>query len=47
MSEIKHIEEWLEILIKTHAVHPSIGLAKTIDYYRSKLLYTHSTSILK
>lgn len=37
-SEFLHIENWLKILIVTYKEHPSSGLAKTINYYLTRLL---------
>jgi len=38
-SEFVQLETWLHILITTHKDHPSCGLAKTINYYLSRLLH--------
>lgn len=38
-SEIVQLESWLNILIITYKDHPSCGLAKTINYYFSRLLH--------
>ena len=37
-SEFKQLESWLNILIFTYKDHPSCGLAKTINYYLSRIL---------
>lgn len=37
--EFKQLENWLNILIITYLDHPSCGLAKTINYYLSRLLH--------
>jgi len=36
--EFNQLENWLNILIFTYKDHPSYGLAKTINYYLSRLL---------
>lgn len=38
-TEFKQLETWLNILITAYKKHPSRGLAKTIDYYLSRLLH--------
>lgn len=38
-SEFVQLETWLHILITTYKDHPSCGLAKTINYYLSRLLH--------
>jgi hypothetical protein len=38
-SEFIQLETWLNILIKTYRQNPSCGLAKTINYYLSRLLH--------
>ena len=38
-SEFVQLETWLDILIITYKKHPSCGLAKTINYYLSRLLH--------
>jgi hypothetical protein len=38
-SEFVQLEAWLNILITTYKDHPSGGLAKTINYYLSRLLH--------
>lgn len=38
-SEFVQLESWLNILIITYKDHPSCGLAKTINYYLSRLLH--------
>jgi|GEM_PF-955674 len=37
-SELCQIEDWLNILTKTYATHPSDGLAKVITYYLSRII---------
>jgi len=37
-SELSQIEDWLNVLAKTYAMHPSDGLAKVITYYLSRLI---------
>ncbi|MDP7593790.1 MAG: hypothetical protein QF552_14045 [Litorilituus sp.] len=37
-SEFLQLENWLTILIATYKTHPNLGLAKTINYYLSRLL---------
>lgn len=36
--EFIQLETWLNMLITTYKEHPSCGLAKTINYYLSRLL---------
>lgn len=38
-SDIVQLESWLNILMITYQDHPSCGLAKTINYYLSRLLH--------
>ncbi len=38
-TEFLQLESWLTILITTYKDSPSIGLAKTISYYLSRLLH--------
>lgn len=38
-SDFKQLESWLNILILTYRENPSCGLAKTINYYLSRLLH--------
>lgn len=37
-SEFIQLEAWLNILIITYRDHPSCGLAKTVNYYLSRIL---------
>lgn len=36
-SEFVQLETWLDILITTYKDHPNLGLAKTINYYLTRL----------
>ena len=38
-SEFVQLKSWLNILIITYKDYPSCGLAKTINYYLSRLLH--------
>ena len=38
-SEFVQLETWLDILITTYKDHPNLGLAKTINYYLTRLLH--------
>jgi hypothetical protein len=37
-SELYQIEDWLSVLTKTYAQHPSNELAKVISYYLTRLI---------
>jgi hypothetical protein len=37
-SELCQIEDWLNLLTKTYATHPSNGLAKVITYYLTRII---------
>jgi len=38
-SEFVQLETWLDILTSTYKIHPTVGLAKTINYYLMRLLH--------
>ncbi|MCW8832466.1 MAG: hypothetical protein OQK09_01370 [Colwellia sp.] len=38
-TDFLQLESWLSLLISTYKEHPSSGLAKTINYYLSRLLH--------
>ena len=39
------LEEWIFILTKTYAEHPSSGLAKVISYYLNRLIHHDDFSL--